>query len=48
MGLIWWGEAPKRPYGLAREIDEYRLIWWITPFDAPSRGKAVDPGSARR
>jgi hypothetical protein len=43
--VIWWGQVPERPYGFAREIDEYQLVWWITPVDAPSRGTAVDPGS---
>jgi hypothetical protein len=34
--LVWWGEAPERPYGFAREIDKYQLVWWITPVDAPT------------
>ena len=42
---IWWGEASERPYGSPGKIDEFQLVWRITPIDAPSRGPAVDPGS---
>jgi len=43
----WWGEAPKRPYRNTGVLDDFLPNGVATPKDAPSRGGALHPGSAR-
>jgi hypothetical protein len=44
---LWWGEAPEWPYDWAGGVGGFLLNDVNTPNNAPSRGPALDHGSAR-
>jgi hypothetical protein len=45
--LVWWGEAPGRPYDLTEAVDDPLSDDSDRPESAPSRDAPLDHGSAR-
>ena len=45
--LFWWGEAPERSNDLSEAIGIYLAKRTARSYAAPSRGPALDHGSAR-
>jgi hypothetical protein len=44
---LWWGEAPELAHDFRGGLDRYVRLDMARPIDAPSRGPALDHGSAR-